>query len=188
MLAIGLVLVLSGASFLYFGFYGQEIGTAATSVSSYPDDVHHNPDTGAQDEASMPVSLTIPDADIEISVLPGYYNERSKQWTLTNNNAHFAMMSKMPNGISGNTFIYGHNRSSVFSRLANVTSGSKVYITTESGQTYIYEYRERYSTDPNDQTVLYFDGPARLTLQTCSGAFFQNRTLYIFDLVGKNHA
>lgn len=191
---IGGILLLGGLFALYSGYFGQSLPTpfSPQSVNSAPPVAvtasEGNSGTPTPEGSSLPVAINIPDASINIPVEPGYYNMQTKKWTLGPNSAYFAMMSVKPNPQAGNTYIYGHYRASVFARLSRVHTGSLVTLTTENGKTYTYRYSHRITADPNDSTVLSFSGAPRLTLQTCSGAFFQNRSLYVFDLVGENHA
>ena len=97
-------------------------------------------------------------------------------------------MTSRPNTTSGNTFIYGHNRSNVFSRLLKIKPGSVAYVTTDNNQRFIYRLSRSFTTNPNDSSILYYQGAPILTLQTCSGANFQDRTLFVFELVGVTDA
>lgn len=198
-LGIGSILLLGGLFAIYVGYYGQSFSppplpvsvptnATASAVAPKPESVG-TPASGQPAQGhGLPVSISVPDANINIGVAPGYYNPQTKKWTLGSNSAFFAMASAKPNDKSGNTYIYGHYRASVFSRLSKVHEGSFVTLKTDSGTTYTYKYNHRLVVDPNDSTVLSFDGAPRLTLQTCSGAFFQNRSLYVFDLVGVSRA
>jgi LPXTG-site transpeptidase (sortase) family protein len=158
-------------------------------VSAVASDSKSGTPSSSQPQGSgIPVAISIPDVNISLGIKPGYYNAITKKWTLSSDSAFFAMMSVKPNLVSGNTYIYGHNRASVFNRLGKVHVGSLVTIKTDSGATFTYRYNHQIVANPNDSTVLSFDGAPRLTLQTCSGVFFQNRSLYVFDLVGVSHA
>lgn len=135
------------------------------------------------DSSHTPVKLDIPSADISIKVAKGYYDAVAQKWTLSKDSAHYAVMTPPPNKTGGNTFIYGHNRSSVFSRLFNVGNGDFAYLTTENKQRYSYKLVRSYTTSPSDSGFLNYQGKPILTLQTCSGARFQNRSLYVFELI-----
>lgn len=137
---------------------------------------------------TAPVRIQVLEADINIPVASGVYNRSTQKWTLSNDKAHFATMTSMPNQTAGNTFIYGHNRKSVFARLTKIKAGSTAVITTADNQRFVYRMRTSYTTVPTDDSVLHYSGPPILTLQTCTGAMFQNRTMYVFDLVGVTHA
>lgn len=135
-----------------------------------------------------PVRIQVLEADINIPVAQGVYNRSTQKWTLSNDKAHFATMTTMPNQAAGNTFIYGHNRKSVFSRLVGAKPGTTAVVTTENNQRFVYRLRTSYTTTPTDDSILHYSGPPILTLQTCTGAMFQNRTMYVFDFVGVSNA
>lgn len=141
-----------------------------------------------QQNAGYPVRIEVVDASIDVPVAKGYYNKQTGKWTLSKNNAHYAVMTTRPNSVGGNTFIYGHNRSNVFSRLLKIKPGAVAYVTTDNNQRFIYKMTRSFTTNPNDSSVLNYQGAPVLTLQTCSGANFQNRTLFVFELVGVTHA
>src|SRR5579884_3922370 len=57
----------------------------------------------------MPDRLVIPNSNVDLTVIPGYYYPETDSWTLSGYDAQFAMMSTLPNNVAGQTFIYGHN-------------------------------------------------------------------------------
>lgn len=141
-----------------------------------------------QQHSGYPVRIEVVEADISVSVAKGYYNKATQKWTLSKNNAHYAVMTSRPNSVAGNTFIYGHNRSNVFSRLLKVKPGAVAYVTTDNNQRFVYKMTRSFTTSPQDSSILNYKGAPILTLQTCSGANFQNRTLFVFELVGVTNA
>ncbi len=145
-----------------------------------------SPGTTAQSktQTGSPVKIEILEAGISIPVAPGVYNAKSQTWTLSTTKAHYALMTPKPNTEGGNTFIYGHNRPSVFSRLTRAKVGDTAVVTTDKNQRFTYRMRSTYTTSPADSSLLNYNGAPILTLQTCTGANFQNRTLYVFDLIG----
>lgn len=130
-----------------------------------------------------PSHLTIPSLSMQLSVIDGYYNEKNGTWSLTNDKVQYATPTALPNDTAGNTFIYGHYRPEVFARLHKIQPGSEVAITTSNGYRFIYKYRDNYTIPPTDTSVLHYEGPAMLTLQTCTGTWFQDRQLFRFDFV-----
>lgn len=129
-----------------------------------------------------PSRIEVPAVGIAIDVDPGYYNQKSQSWTLSLNKAHYAVMTPPPNDSSGNTFIYGHNRKDVFSKLLNIKTGDQAIVTTKNGHKFIYGMKTRHDTSPTDGSLFDYQGPPILTLQTCSGFWYQNRSLFVFDL------
>jgi sortase (surface protein transpeptidase) len=130
-----------------------------------------------------PSRLVIPSLNIDVKIADGIYNATTQTWTLSKDKAHYALMTPEPNNQSGNTFIYGHNRSEVFSRLSKLAIGQDAVIYTDNGHVFTYKYRSAYETDPNDSSLFTYTGAPILTLQTCSGVWYQNRFLMTFDLV-----
>lgn len=130
-----------------------------------------------------PVSLSVPSVRINVPVINGYYNQTTKQWTLTLDKAQFATISTPPNNTAGNTYIYGHYRPEVFAYLHVIKPGSEATITTDNGYRFHYRLRDIKTVNPADTSVFAYQGPPVLTLQTCSGAWFQNRQQYTFDFV-----
>lgn len=133
--------------------------------------------------SGQPVRLQIPTLNIDLKVVDGYYNKTNKTWTLTKDMAHYATMTPQPNNKEGNTFIYAHNRKGVFQGLTGLKAGDQVIVTTDNGHTLTYAFRAAYETNPNDTALFEYKGTPILTLQTCSGVWYQNRQLFTFDLL-----
>jgi LPXTG-site transpeptidase (sortase) family protein len=131
----------------------------------------------------QPTRLTIPSLDMSLPVVNGVYDTRTHQWTLSLDKVQYAVITPLPNNKAGNTFIYGHYRPEVFARLHDIAPASEAYLTTQNGHTFTYQLTGVKVTDPNDTSLLKYQGPPILTIQTCSGLFFQNRQLFTFRLV-----
>lgn len=130
-----------------------------------------------------PSQISIPSLGLDLPVLNGEYNQNTGNWTLSEKNTHYALPSILPNNESGNTLIYGHYNKYVFGKLHTVALGAEAIITTTDGHKFIYSYMSSESASPTDVNVLLYEGPARLTLQTCSGSFMQNRQMHYFSFV-----
>lgn len=131
-----------------------------------------------------PVSIDIPALDISLQIIPGYYNQQNKSWTLTNDKAQFATLSTLPNSESGNTFVYGHARKNVFASLHNLQAGAVAVVTTDNGHTFYYELSATQVVDPSDWNAVFgYQGKPILTLQTCTGPTYAKRQLFTFNLV-----
>jgi LPXTG-site transpeptidase (sortase) family protein len=138
----------------------------------------------SQTISGKPARIVIASLNIDIPVADGVYNARTKAWTLSTNKAHYALMTPKPNNQWGNTFIYGHNRPEVFSRLSKLQTGQTAVVYTDNNHVFTYSYRSARETNPNDDSLFTYQGPPILTLQTCSGLWYQNRYLMTFDLIG----
>lgn len=129
-----------------------------------------------------PSRLQILSLGIDLVVADGRYNEKTKTWTLSKDKAHYAIGTPPLNNKEGNTFIYGHNRKEVFQKLSRIKKGAEVVVTADNGKQFVYQFVSAYETHPNDDTLFSYEGPPILTLQTCSGMWYQNRQLFTFNL------
>lgn len=130
-----------------------------------------------------PVHLRIDSLNISLAVVDGGYHERSKTWDLSLDKAHYALPTVQPNNEAGNTFIYGHYRPEVFASLHNIKAGAAVHVDTDNGYRFAYIYQGSETVTPTDTRIFAYDGKPQLTIQTCTGAWMQDRQLYYFDLV-----
>jgi len=133
--------------------------------------------------SGTPSHISIPAVNISVDIEPGYYNKSSQTWTLSLTKAEYATITSPANNGGGNTFIYGHNRWAVFYKLLKVQDGDEATVTTSNRHTFVYEMTGRHDTSPNDTSLFHYQGPPILTLQTCSGMWYQNRSLFVFKLV-----
>lgn len=131
-----------------------------------------------------PVRLIIPGLAMDLQVIDGEYSKTTGAWTLTNDKAQFAVPSAQPNNESGDTFIYGHYRREVFARLHTITPGSQAIIETDNGYRFTYTFTATEAIQPTNTDIFTYDGPPQLTIQTCSGAWFQNRQFFYFTYSG----
>jgi LPXTG-site transpeptidase (sortase) family protein len=127
-----------------------------------------------------PERLVIPSLKLDLSVLEGSYNNKTGEWTLSGKSAHYALPTTLPNDTSGNTLIYGHYNKYVFSRLHTVDLGEEARVYTQEGLVFVYRFIGTEIVDPADTSVFMYQGPSRLTLQTCTGALMQNRQMHYF--------
>ncbi len=132
--------------------------------------------------AGMPTRIYIPSLDIDLPVIKGYYDASNLSWTLSNDSAQYATSTPQPNNVGGNTFIYAHNLPKLFDDLHKIKSGDIVIVQTDNHKFY-YKFRNAYETTPYDTSLLSYKGAPILTLQTCSGLWYQNRQLFTFDFV-----
>ena len=133
--------------------------------------------------SGKPVRIKIDAVKIDLPVADGTYNPTTKKWSLSTTHAHYAVMTPVANNKEGNTFIYGHNRRSVFAALTKLTPGDTAIIETDNGQTFHYILRHIQDVDPADVSLFQYQGKPILTLQTCSGSWYENRRLFTFDFI-----
>jgi sortase family protein len=166
--------------------YKDALGTPQVAASPFAE----KPKTQAVDDnqgspiyqEGTPVRIQIPSLAVDLDVADGYFNSATKKWTLSNDKAHYAVKTPLPNNVGGNTFIYGHNRPGVFKKLAQIKLGAEVSIIVEGGSRFVYSFKGAYETNPDDDSMFAYQGPPMLTVQTCSGLWYQNRQLFLFDL------
>lgn len=140
-------------------------------------------DASAELISGKPVRVVVASQNIDLTVADGSYDPRSGEWTLSQDKAHFALISTPANNRNGNTFIYGHNTPQVFKRLADVKAGEEAQVITDNGYKFTYKYRTSINVKPRDTAVFAYQGPSILTLQTCSGLWDETRQLLTFDFV-----
>jgi LPXTG-site transpeptidase (sortase) family protein len=177
-LIIGLVLLACGALFLLRDIRDQRSSLVAPgppSVSSVA------PATATI--KGQPSELLIPSLGMDLSVIPGVYNPTTKTWTLSLDKVQYATMTPEPNTAGGNTFIYGHYRKEVFATLHTIQPNALAVLKTSNGHSFYYQLASEKVTDPSDTSIFSYHGKPILTIQTCTGLFFQNRQLFTFNLV-----
>ncbi|MBA3757416.1 sortase [Candidatus Saccharibacteria bacterium] len=131
--------------------------------------------------SGTPVHISIPDVSIDLNVVPGFYNPDKKSWTLSLKNAHFATITSKSNNKEGNTFIYAHNRKGVFNSLPKILPGAQAVVKTDSGHSFVYTFESSTITSPEDTSLFQYKGKPILVLQTCTGAWYQDRQLFVFN-------
>lgn len=134
--------------------------------------------------SGKPVRLQVPSVGLDVVVLDGDYDFQKQVWNLTEDKAHFATISDIPNNEAGNTYIYGHNRKEVLAPLFAMTWNAVAYLYTENGHKFTYAYTDSKAVKPTDTSIFSYQGPPVLTAQTCSGTFAQNRQQFTFSLIG----
>jgi len=150
---------------------------AATQKAAVP--------SGPSVVSGEPSELIIPSLGIDLQVTPGVYDAKTGKWTLTTDKVQYAVMTPQPNNQGGNTFMYGHYRRGVFATLHNIQPGSTAVVKTANGKTFTYKLDHVNVVTPEDSAGIFnYQGKPILTIQTCTGVFFQNRQLFTFNLEG----
>jgi LPXTG-site transpeptidase (sortase) family protein len=130
-----------------------------------------------------PTHITFPSVGTSVDIAPGYFDASSNSWTLSKDKAHFATVTDEPNNKTGNTFIYGHNRWEVFTKLLDLKVGDQATVTTSNGHTFTYALSDIVDIEPTDTSYLETHKSPILTVQTCSGMWYENRRMFTFNLV-----
>jgi hypothetical protein len=127
-----------------------------------------------------PVRIVVLDVGIDLPVDEGRYNPSDGSWSLSGYHAQYAMLTPLANDSTGNTFIYGHNNKYVFGPLKHINPGTVAKVYTDNNKIFSYDFESTYAVTPDNTSVLYYQGPSILTVQTCSGAWNEQRQMYVF--------
>jgi LPXTG-site transpeptidase (sortase) family protein len=176
-IAIGLII---GGISIYNNWHGQQSTVKPEPVSSLLNSSAAS-DNGDPLISGAPVHITINNVGIDLNVIPGYYYPSTKSWTLTSTNAQYGTITAKANNKSGATFIYGHALMNVFGKLPKVQPGDTAVIKTDSGHTFVYKFQKSSVVTPDNTSLFKYKGPPVLILQTCTGAWYQNRQLFVFN-------
>jgi len=134
--------------------------------------------------SGKPVRIAIASSGIDLAVDDGTFNTSDGSWTLSDTHAQFATMTQPANDHTGTTFIYGHGTDAVFGKIGSSPppSGTIAEITTDNGHVFTYVLQAVKNYEPSDTSVLQdtTSGQPRLVVQTCTGAFSEWRTMFIF--------
>lgn len=132
--------------------------------------------------SGKPVRIVLPASGLDLPIDEGVY-DTTNGWTLSGYHAQFAVGSSPANNQAGDTFIYGHNNNYVFGALRHRTPdvGEQALIYTDNGHVFSYLFQSTASLTPDDTSVLSYQGPPVLTIQTCTGSFNEWRTLFRFS-------
>lgn len=177
--AVGLVLMVAGICLFVLRDSNAFNKSAPTPPPSHATVwVAPKPDT----ITGTPTVIKLPSLGLSLPVINGYYNAHAQSWTLTNDSVQYATITPPPNNAGGNTFFYGHYRPGVFATLHTIKPGAQAIVSTDSGHTFTYTFISSRITTPIDDSIFSYQGPPILTIQTCSGLFFQNRQFFTFNL------
>lgn len=187
-LAVGAILLVLGISMLVGPFISR-VNQKSLAVQSVDEVISQSaPANQVIRVEGKPSIISVPSVGINLPIIDGVYYSKSASWSLSLDKAHYAVMTPLSNNQSGNTFIYAHNRQGVFINLPAVKEGDLAVVTTENGKKFTYRYRSATTTNPNDTQILDYQGAPILSLQTCTGLWYQNRTIFIFDYVSVEEA
>jgi LPXTG-site transpeptidase (sortase) family protein len=131
--------------------------------------------------SGKPIRILIPDLNIDLPVDEGNYDPTDNSWTLSGYHAQFATPSMPANDHDGNTFIYGHNNKYVFGSLKHIIPGTVAKIYTDNDHIFSYIFESTVTVVPEDVSILNYKGPSIMTIQTCSGAWNEQRQMFKFN-------
>ena len=183
-LVIAAVLIIAGVLLGWAPYRDSRLNTPAVpfgTLVKQPASVQNITPASTDQMYGKPVRIEIPSVGINVAIIDGYYNAGNGTWTLAGDKAQFALFSHQANTVSGNTYIYGHNNAKVFAKLPRTASGAQAKIYTDNGHVFTYIFRGSSNVDPSDSSFLNYTGAPQLIVQTCTGIWSQNRTLFTFS-------
>ena len=133
--------------------------------------------------SGIPTRITIPSLYIDLPVDPGQYDSATNTWTLHDLRAYYAIYSAPANNYSGNTFIYGHNNYQTLGAIKSITPGTEAMLYTSNGHIFDYSFDSYTFVQPDDLSVLSYQGKPILTVQTCTGVWNETRGMFKFNLL-----
>lgn len=133
--------------------------------------------------SGTPEHLEIPEINVDLSIEPGRFNPEDNSWTLSDTGVLFATNTVPVNNNNGTTLLYGHGTWPIFGNLPDLKIGDEARVRVASGDVFVYKYLHRRDVLPTDTRIFDIDGPPRLVLQTCSGPWDSERSLYSFEFV-----
>jgi len=184
-----LIYALVGGVWCSAGLALQPAPVAPVQVAVYTPPVNAAPSPKQQQARrivqGIPRRIVSERLGVDLPVETGTYDAKTGEWTLSDSAAYFAAITDAPNDFSGSTFIYGHNRTSVFGPLNAIRSGDVVEITTQNGHVFTYSYMHDASIAPNMTDILYeHPKTPQLVLMTCEGVLSATRRIMYFTLTG----
>jgi LPXTG-site transpeptidase (sortase) family protein len=134
--------------------------------------------------SAQPIRIVIPTISLDLKIVDGSYNQRTKQWSVAERAVNHVPQSAPANNQAGTTILYGHNFAWVLGKTKNLVPGDKIYLYGEDGSLFEYSYRESQTVKPTDVGLFEqsSEKPEAL-LMTCDGQWAQVRRAMYFDLV-----
>jgi len=183
LVCISVALIVGGAVILNgYGISERVQAEAIANASKTPAMAIDQSTITAEAVQGTPVHVEVSQVGVNIGVEKGYYNASNGKWTLSDTSAFYGTMTAPANSQTGNTFIYGHNANDIFGNLRDVQIGAEAIVTTDNGYKFYYTLQSFKAVSPNDVSLIQNTEVPTLTLQTCSGTWYQFRTLYTFTL------
>ena len=136
----------------------------------------------AKIKQGIPTNISIPSLGLAHTVQEGNYNTVNQTWTLNDTDAFYATPSVPLNNQKGTTLIYGHNTEPVFGKIPELQPGAELRVQANTGYVFIYEYSFVFDVSPDNVNIFNTENAPNVVLQTCSGNWDENRSMYNFSL------
>lgn len=133
----------------------------------------------------VPNRILVPRFSIDLPVVAQSYSPVTKTWPVASGVANYATESAQVNNTLGETLIYGHNNRKVFGPILGMEKGDKVYVYTDNGHIFKYEFVSSEDITPRKTEIIetMAKAPVGLKLITCDGPNFEYRHLMSFKLL-----
>lgn len=146
------------------------------------EDLSHKTNFEEEIFSGRPDKLLIPSLEINVDVEEGNYMSTTKTWNISDKGAFFAVNTALPNNLSGQTMIYGHNSKNIFGKTKNLKVGDQLFLYTDNQLVFEYTYDSSSEVKPQDTSLFSYEGKPKLTLITCTGFLNKKRSLMDFSL------
>jgi LPXTG-site transpeptidase (sortase) family protein len=160
---------------------GSQSNSSPQQVAAPIAQVQKQEPVAPQAVSGHPVRIVASTVGVDMPVVDGFYDSTTGDWTLYSDKAQFAAMTTEPNDKEGQTFIYGHATQRVFGKLLNMHIGDQVEVYTNNGYKFTYTLKQTEVVTPQNTDILGYTGSPRLLLQTCVGAWSQDRKFFVLD-------
>lgn len=128
---------------------------------------------GVQSDKSIwPERVVIPSLGVNLAISGSI--EEQGAWEISETGANFALNTAIPNGFSGNTALFGHDRPKLFNPIHQLKEGDLIEVHTRE-MIYRYSVTGNLVVGPTDISVMDQTKDSRLTLVTCDGWLSENR-------------
>lgn len=183
--AVALVLIIAGIAYVALPkmqhSWNRNQGRAHNAALLQ--DAKKSAHTEQRMEFGTPALIRVPRLGIELSVLPGYYNQAGKTWTLDREHAY--IMQPIDGYAPASPVIYGHDIPAVFEKLHGVAKDEVLHIATTDGRLLLFRFTSDKVVAPHDSSVLTDYTANTVYLMTCTGPTFDQRRIFQFTYVGE---
>lgn len=128
-----------------------------------------------------PIHITLSRLNIDLPIAESRYDSSTREWQISNVQAHFANTTSALNAKSGATLIYAHNKAGLFGELSALQVGDMISILGSDNRTHQYSYVRDEIVLPTNGSIFSYQGPHELVLLCCNGPNDETRRLMYFN-------
>ena len=130
----------------------------------------------SQNEGTRPTHLKIPRFGVDLEIREAAIIDGV--WQISPDSAsHLNVSSGL--GVSGNTVIYGHNKTSIFGPIRWTSPGDLIELTGEDSVIYTYKIEKTIEVEPDNLEYVLPKNEEVLTVYTCSGFLDSKRFVVV---------